>query len=332
MYIFRHVVELLRPRLVHGDSRIKPGFAGFIAGEEGDEVLLRHFALLNAHLHDDAFLGAHAIHHDTHAVNQVVELFRHQTELFEHFRKLQDLFLRRRVAAAFRFDSVAGHFVLSTQLAEFLARQFRIDAVIIIAAVVVRLFVFIFVIIHLFLREFRADVRRGRGHVFFGVRIDKTGDQIGKTRFAGFHTIVLLQQIGDRFRIFGDGALNLVDAVFDAFGDVDFAFTGQQLNGTHFTHVHANRIGGAPDFRFHAGQHLGGRFFRVFVGVVRVFSKQQIVGVRRFFHHLDAHIVDHLDDVFDLIGVDDIFRQMVIDLGIGQIALLLTTGDKKLKL
>ncbi len=154
VHIFRHVVELFRPRFVHGDCRVKPGFAGFVAGEEGDEVLLRHFALLNAHLHDDTFLGTHAVHHGAHAVHQIVELFRHQAELFEHFRKLQDLFLRRRVAAAFGFDGVAGHFVLGTQFTEFFTGQFRIDAVVVVAAVVVRLFVFIFVIIHLFLREF----------------------------------------------------------------------------------------------------------------------------------------------------------------------------------
>ncbi|MNE14710.1 hypothetical protein D3C81_94690 [compost metagenome] len=142
--------------------------------------------------------------------------------------------------------------------------------------------------------------RRWR-QVFFSVRIDKTGDQVRQTRFFGFDAIVLLKQIGDRFRVFGNRALNLVDPVFDAFRDVDFAFAGQQFNGAHFTHVHAHRVSGTPDFRFNAGQHLCSSFFCIFVGVVGVFSQQQIISIRCFFHHLNAHVIDHLDDVFDLI-------------------------------
>ncbi|AEW75283.1 hypothetical protein EcWSU1_03855 [Enterobacter ludwigii] len=301
-HVFFHVMQFFRPRLVHRDSRVEPGFAGFVAGEEGDEVLLRHFALLNAQFHDDAFLGTYAIHHHAHAVNQVVELFRHQTELFEDFRQFQDLFLCGCVAATFCFDGVTRDFVLGTQLGKLLARQFRVDAVVIIGGVVVGIFlIFVFVIIHLFLRQFRTHVSGGRCHIFFSVRVDKTGDQVRQARFFRFNTIVLLQQIGDRFRVFGNRALNLIDPVFDAFRDVNFAFAGQQFNGTHFAHVHADRVSGTPDFRFHAGQDLCSSFFRIFVSVVGGFSQQQIIGIRCFFHHLNTHVIDHLDDVFDLI-------------------------------
>ena len=277
-------------------------------------------------------MSTNAIHHDTHAVNQVIKLLRHQTELFEHFRQLEDLFLRCGVATTFRFDGVAGQFVLRTQFGEFLARQLRVDAVVVIAAVVVFFFIFIFVVIHLFLREFRTDVSGGWRQIFFSVRVDKAGDQIGQARFFRFNAIVLLQQIGDRFRVFRNRALDLVNPVFDAFSDVNFAFARQQFDGTHFAHVHTHRVGCASDFRLNAGENLRGSFFRIFVGIVVRFSKQEIIGIRCFFHHLNAHVVDHLDDVFDLVGVDDIFRQMVIDLGIGQIALLLTTLDKKFQL
>ena len=299
--IVLHVVQFFRPWLVHRDSGVEPGFAGFVAGEEGDEVLLRHFALLNAQLHDDAFLGAYAIHHHAHAVYQVVELFWHQAELFEYFRQFQDLFLRGGMAAAFRFDGVTRDFVLGTQLGKLLTRQFRVDAVVIVRAVVVFFLIFVFVVIHLFLRQFGTNVSRGRRQIFFRVRVNKPGDQVRQARFFRFNAIVLLQQIGDRFRVFGNRTLNLVDPVFDAFCDVNFAFAGQQFNGTHFTHVHADRVSGTPDFRFNAGQYLCGSFFRIFVGIVGGFSQQQIIGIRCFFHHLNAHVIDHLDDVFDLI-------------------------------
>ncbi|MNE14711.1 hypothetical protein D3C80_1075990 [compost metagenome] len=83
--VISHVMQFFRPRFVHRDSRVEPGLAGFVAGEQSDEVLFRHFALLNAQLHDDTFLSTNAVHHDAHAVNQIVELFWHQAELFEHF-------------------------------------------------------------------------------------------------------------------------------------------------------------------------------------------------------------------------------------------------------
>ncbi|MNY25906.1 hypothetical protein D3C86_1597180 [compost metagenome] len=140
-----------------------------------------------------------------------------------------------------------------------------------------------------------------RSDFFFSVRIDETGDDVGKTRLFSLYAIVLFQQIGDRFRVLGNRTLNLIDPVFDAFRDVDFAFTGQQLNGTHFAHIHAHRVSGTTDFRFHAGQNLCSGFFSVFIGVVGVFSQQQIIGIGCFFHHLNTHVIDHLDDVFDLI-------------------------------
>ncbi len=266
--IFGHVFQLFRPRLVHCQCRSEPGFAGFIAGKQRDEVFLRHFALFNAHLHDDTFLGAHAIHHHTHAVHQVVELLRHQTELLEHFRQLQDLFLSGFVAAAFRFNYYACGFVLDAQLAEFLTGQFRIDGVVIVAAVVVFVFIFVVIVFQLFAGQLRTHMGRGRCEIFFSVRIDKASDQVRKACFARFNAIILFQQIGNGFRVFGNGALNLIDPVFDAFSDVNFAFAGQQFNGTHFTHVHTNRVGGAPDFRLYAGQNLSCSFLCIFISVV----------------------------------------------------------------
>ena len=122
MNVICNVVQFFRPRFVHRDCRVEPGFTGFIASKQGDEVFLRHFALLNAELHDQTFLSTHAVHHDAHAVYQVVELLRHQAELFEHFGQLLNFFLRGSMAAAFRFDGVASDFVLSTQFTEFFTR------------------------------------------------------------------------------------------------------------------------------------------------------------------------------------------------------------------
>ncbi|MNE89694.1 hypothetical protein D3C80_1871360 [compost metagenome] len=45
---------------------------------------------------------------------------------------------------------------------------------------------------------------------------------------------------------------------------------------------------------------------------------------------INAHAVDHADDVFDLFRVDHVVRQMVIDFGIGQVALFQALADQLL--
>ena len=43
--------------------------------------------------------------------------------------------------------------------------------------------------------------------------------------------------------------------------------------------------------------------------------------------HGDTHIINHINDVFDLLRVDDVIWQVIIDFCICQIALLLATGN-----
>jgi hypothetical protein len=46
--------------------------------------------------------------------------------------------------------------------------------------------------------------------------------------------------------------------------------------------------------------------------------------------HLDAHAVDHADDVFDLFGIDDVVRQVIVDFGVGQVTLFQALADQLL--
>ncbi len=79
------------------------------------------------------------------------------------------------------------------------------------------------------------------------------------------------------------------------------------------------------------GRGLLGR--RVVVGVGgRPVVQYQLIGIRCLFVHLDAHVIDHVDDVFDLFRVDDVIGQMIVDLGIGQETLFLALGDQILEL
>ena len=76
-----------------------------------------------------------------------------------------------------------------------------------------------------------------------------------------------------------------------------------------------------------------GRFLgRVLVVRYGGVGKNQRLGVRCLLVHRDAHIVDHVDDVFDLLGIDDLARQMVVDLAVREVTLLLAFGDEQLQL
>lgn len=113
MHFFRDIVQFFRPRLVHRNCRVEPGIAGFVSRKQGNEVF---FGILHCSTQSfmiRRFLRTNAVHHDAHAVDQVVKLLRHRAELFEYFRQFQDLFLSGSVTATFRFDGVTRYNVLS---------------------------------------------------------------------------------------------------------------------------------------------------------------------------------------------------------------------------
>lgn len=86
-----------------------------------------------------------------------------------------------------------------------------------------------------------------------------------------------------------------------------------------------------PPFGIERGQR-GGSFFGC--GVVNLavagvaIVEQQGFGIGCNFMDIDAHAVDHADDVFDLLRVDEVVGQMVIDFGVGQIALFQALADQ----
>jgi hypothetical protein len=75
-----------------------------------------------------------------------------------------------------------------------------------------------------------------------------------------------------------------------------------------------------------------GGFFGGFLVGDDGLAHQQRLGVRCLFVHRNAHVVDHLHDVFDLLRIDDLGRQVVVDLGVGEEALFLAARDQQLEL
>ena len=47
--------------------------------------------------------------------------------------------------------------------------------------------------------------------------------------------------------------------------------------------------------------------------------------------HQNAHVIDHRDDIFDLLRIDNLLRQMVVYLGVGQESLVLTFFNQELE-
>ncbi len=59
---------------------------------------------------------------------------------------------------------------------------------------------------------------------------------------------------------------------------------------------------------------------------------EQRLGIRCLLVHRDAHVVDGVDDVFDLLGIDDLGGQVIVHLRVGEVALLLAARDQQLQL
>jgi hypothetical protein len=62
--------------------------------------------------------------------------------------------------------------------------------------------------------------------------------------------------------------------------------------------------------------------------VARGLHQQQRIGVRGHLVNGDPHVVDHADDVFDLLRIDDTFGQVIVDLVVGQVSLILSLCDQ----
>ena len=170
----------------------------------------------------------------------------------------------------------------------------------------------------------------GRRHVVGGIQI--AHQYVREAIFlAGFG--IAIENVADGARKVRRGGEHVAYAFFDALGNGDFAFPREQFHGAHFAHIHAHGVRGAAGFGLDGGQgrgrFLGGQLVRGIVAGVQYF-----VGIRRRFGGFvdrDPHVVNHGDDVFDLIWIADVRWQVVVDLGVGQVALFLALGNELLE-
>ncbi len=164
------------------------------------------------------------------------------------------------------------------------------------------------------------------------VRIDEADDHIHQARLAGLDRLVGAQQKIIRGRIHRERAPYRIQALLDALGDADLALARQQFHRAHLAHVHAHRIGGAAELGVERRQRRGGLFDRLLVRGRGGLGGEQRLGIRCLLVHRNAHVVDGVDDVFDLLRIDDLGRQMIIHLCVREVALLLAARNQQLQL
>jgi len=87
-------------------------------------------------------------------------------------------------------------------------------------------------------------------------------------------------------------------AVLDPFCDLDLAFAREELDRSHFAHVHAHRVGGCGRIRGRPWKAQLRLLLGVFVrhACRRGLGNEQRVRIRSLVVHLDAHVVERRDD------------------------------------
>ena len=105
----------------------------------------------------------------------------------------------------------------------------------------------------------------------------------------------------------------------DALGDFDFALARQQRHGAHLAQVHAHRVVGLFQ---RAGR-------QVELDVFALFELEILVGAEfRAVQQVDALGADGRDQIVDVVGGGHLLRHHVVDVAVGQVALLFPGVDQ----
>gem|GEM_PF-5411089 len=158
--------------------------------------------------------------------------------------------------------------------------------------------------------------------------VAESGHHFGQTQFAVLDALVQGNHGARRLGVARQRAQHLVEPVLDTLGQFDLALAGEQLDRAHFAHVHAHRVSGTAKLGVHGREGRRGLFGLVLIGGHGAVAEHQGVGIGRGLVDRNPHVVDHADDVFDLLGLDDIVGQMIVDLRIGEVSLLFAAGNE----
>ena len=315
-----------RPRLASGGLLLDPLQVQQVGREFLDERLLGHAALV----HDDAaqlaLLLAHIVHLAAHHVAQLFDGLGGEADGHQLFRQGGLGLHVGRGAVAFLVIDLVDLLEQLAQLVKALQRLLleffellgqRLGAA--LAVVIVGFVEFVEVFF---------------GHIVIG--LVGVGEAVHDGRDDDLAFADLFAHVQD----FGDGGGRCADrlhhghqAAFDALGDFDFAFAGQQFHGAHFAHVHAHGVGGAAEFRVHGRERGFRSFFGFFFGGAGggVVRDDQRFGVRGLLVHRHAQIVQGGDNGFERFGIDQLVGQVVVDFYVREVTAGLAQLDQRLQ-
>ncbi len=220
------------------DEGVDPLGIGFVAGEAGNEVPPRQGGLAHAQIHDFALKGAHLGQGTAHALQQRIETPRRQLDELERFAQIVEGLVGLRRPPTVLLEGGIG---LALELANFVEATRGFDGV----WSVVGFFIVVAVTAAVCLVGCR---RQGID------RVQVPDHHFGEFGLTSIRTVVGIEHRANNFWVMRHGRHEFANAFLDAFGDHDFTLTGEQLHGTHFSHVHAHGVRGAPGFGFHGRQ------------------------------------------------------------------------------
>ncbi len=301
---------------------MNPVQVGLVVWKRDDKLFAGHAGSVDAQTHDDSLLGTDAHDGATQRIDQQVKGVGYQLE----FKKALNDFIHRLLGfgagPAVFLQCGAECFVALAQLFCLGGDLFRIGAGIF-------RFLLLFAVCHSCFSGFLAgpvfggDAGRGGDLVNF-FQVDET---VGDIRHAGFASLDVFQSGCQQVDGDGEGGKrgrDLDETVLDALGDTEFALTGQQFNGAHFPHIHADWIGRAAKFTVDTGEGGSGLLGGVFVGGDGVVAEVAVFEVGSGFVDGDPHVVDHPHDIFDLFRLDNAFGQVIVNFRVGQESLFLS--------
>ncbi len=310
---------------------VEPTRAGLVLRKRRDEILARHSGLLDAQEHDLLLEQTDLGHVLAEIVDQLIEHLRGELQFHQFAADLLANLLRLGVL---RSQLVERNHELMMDLrerTEALGRFFRIRTGVdrFLVLVAVRL---LLVVGGLFALEGHHFRILGLGNIVGSVGIDEADDDVDQAHLTRLYRFVVPQQQVVGAGVAAERYFYGLQAFFNALRDANFALASQQLHGAHLAHVHAHRIGGAAELGVEICERRGGFLDSFLVRCGGGIGQQQRLGVRRLLVHRNAHVVNHVDDVFDLFRIDDLARQMVVDFSVSEVALLLAARDQQFEL
>ena len=312
----------------------EPAGAGLVLREGGDEVLARHAGIAHRDDHDLLLELANLRDMGAQVEDQRIEHPRRELELHEFIGGFLARLQRLRVTRAVLLDPGENVHIGLRQAGEarcgLLWIRSGVDGFLFAVGAVLPFFLVLGLL--LFRGHFHLGrVLRLRDHVR-RIGVDEADDDIDEARLADLHRLVGFEQEVVGGRIERKRTAHGLKSFLDAPRDADLALAREELHRPHLTHVHAHRIGSAAELRIERCERGGGFFDRFLVGGGGRLTGKQRLGIRRLFVDRNSHVVDGVDDVLDLLRIDDLRRQVVVDLRVGEVALLLAAGDEQLQL